>query len=42
MRLVLEEGDDYPELADLTKGEWTAGSILYELSERGIHLLPND
>jgi hypothetical protein len=32
--------EHYPELKDLTKGEWTPSSILYELSERGIHLLP--
>ena len=40
MKLGSDQG--YPELADLTEGEWTPGALLYELSERGIHLLPVD
>lgn len=40
MRLVADEA--FPELADLTEGSWTPAALLYELSERGIHLLPVD
>lgn len=40
VRLVGEEA--FPELQDLTEGSWTPSSLLYELSERGIHLLPVD
>lgn len=40
VRLVPEEV--FPELQDLTEGAWTPSALLYELSERGIHLLPVD
>jgi hypothetical protein len=40
VKIIPEES--YPELQDLTQGNWTPSSILYELSERGIHLLPVD
>lgn len=40
VKLITDE--NYPELQDLTKGQWTPSSILYELAERGISLLPLD